>query len=128
MADGRNRPTMSDVARDCGVSQATVSLVLNGVVKVATGWNARSQLFADESKGRLGVLLPPEGTVSVVNTLNLVEGSHNRAAALVFMNYAISQQAQKAFAERMYYGPTNARAGVAPAVLARTASSPRNSG
>ena len=76
------------------------TLILNGVVRVATGWNARAQLYSDESKGRIGVLLPPEGSVFQINTINLTAGSKNRAAAVAFINYALSQQAQKAFTER----------------------------
>jgi putative spermidine/putrescine transport system substrate-binding protein len=102
------------------------SLILNGVVRVATGWNARAQLFSDETNGRLGVVLPPEGSVFQINTLNLVAGSKNKAAALAFMNYALGQEAQKAFTERMFYAPTNGRAQIDPRALARTAASPEN--
>ncbi len=56
------------------------TLILNGVVRVATGWNARAQLYSDETNGRLGVLLPPEGSVFQINTINVTEGSKNRAA------------------------------------------------
>jgi putative spermidine/putrescine transport system substrate-binding protein len=102
------------------------SLILNGVVKVATGWNARAQLYSDETKGRLGALLPPEGSVFQINTINVTAGSKNRAAAVAFANYALSQQAQKAFTERMFYAPTNGKAAIDPAALARTAASPEN--
>ncbi len=102
------------------------TLILNGVVRVATGWNARAQLYSDETGGRIGVLLPPEGSVFQINTINVTEGSKNRAAALAFVNYALSREAQKAFTERMFYAPTNAKADVAPAALARTAASPEN--
>lgn len=102
------------------------TLILNGVVRVATGWNARAQLLSDDTKGRLGVLLPPEGSVFQINTINTTEGSKNRAAALAFVNYALSREAQKAFSERMFYAPTNAKAGVSAAALARTAASPDN--
>jgi putative spermidine/putrescine transport system substrate-binding protein len=102
------------------------SLILNGVVRVATGWNARAQLFQDETNGRLVPVLPPEGSVFQINTLNLVAGSKNKAAALAFMNYALGQEAQKAFTERMFYAPTNARADILPSALARTAASPEN--
>ncbi|CAN1496545.1 AfuA ABC-type Fe3+ transport system, periplasmic component [Rhabdaerophilaceae bacterium] len=102
------------------------TLILNGVVKVATGWNARAQLYSDETKGRLGVLLPPEGSVFQINTINVTEGSKNRAAAVAFMNYALSREAQKAFSERMFYAPTNAKANVSAEALGRTAASPEN--
>jgi putative spermidine/putrescine transport system substrate-binding protein len=102
------------------------SLILNGVVKVATGWNARAQLFADQTAGKLGVLLPPEGSVFQINTINVTAGSKNRAAAIAFANYALSQAAQKAFTERMFYAPTNGKAQIDPAALARTASAPES--
>lgn len=100
------------------------SLILNGVVRVATGWNARAQLYSDETKGKIGVVLPPEGSVFQINTINLIKGSKNRAAAVAFINYALSKEAQKAFTERMFYAPTNAAADIDPKALARTASSP----
>jgi putative spermidine/putrescine transport system substrate-binding protein len=102
------------------------SLILNGVVKVATGWNARAQLYSDQSQGRIGVLLPPEGSVFQINTINVMNGSKNRAAALAFANYALSQEAQKAFTERMFYAPTNAKAAIDAKALARTAAAPEN--
>jgi putative spermidine/putrescine transport system substrate-binding protein len=102
------------------------SLILNGVVRVATGWNARAQLYSDETAGRIGVVLPPEGSVFQVNTINLVTGSKNKAAALAFIDYALGREAQKAFTERMFYAPTNAKADVDPKALARTAAAPEN--
>lgn len=102
------------------------SLILNGIVRVATGWNARSQRRFDESKGKLGTLLPPEGSVFQINTINLSAGSKNRAAAVAFINHALSQAPQKAFAEQVFYAPTNAKAQVAQEVLARTSAGPEN--
>lgn len=102
------------------------SLILNGVVKVATGWNARSQLYGDQTGGKIGTLLPPEGSVFQINTINLTAGSKNRAAAAAFVNYALSQPAQKAFTERMFYAPTNGKAVIDPKAIARTASAPES--
>ena len=48
------------------------TLVLNGTLAFGIGWNARAQLNHDRSDGRLGVMLPSEGTVFQINTLNLV--------------------------------------------------------
>ena len=83
------------------------SLVLNNTLSFATGWNARAQLYHDRSKGRLGVMLPSEGTIFQINTINLVKGAPHRDEALKFIAYALSAPAQKAFTERMFYGPTN---------------------
>lgn len=102
------------------------SLILNGVAKVATGWNARAQLYSDQTNGKIKALLPPEGSVFQVNTINLTAGSKNRAAAAAFVAHALSQGAQKAFTERMFYAPTNAKADVDAKALARTAASPEN--
>ncbi|CAN5126017.1 ABC transporter substrate-binding protein [soil metagenome] len=102
------------------------SLILNGVVKVATGWNARSQLYGDQSGGKIGTLLPPEGSVFQINTINLTAGSKNRAAAAAFVKYALSQPAQKAFTERMFYAPTNAKAQIDPKAITRTAAAPES--
>ncbi len=102
------------------------SLILNGVVKVATGWNARSQLYGDQSGGKIGTLLPPEGSVFQINTINLTAGSKNRAAAAAFVKHALSQPAQKAFTERMFYAPTNAKAQIDPKAVARTAAAPES--
>lgn len=100
------------------------SLILNGVAKVATGWNARAQLYSDQSQGKLATLLPPEGSVFQINTINITAGSKNRDAAFAFVSFALSQAAQKAFTERMFYAPVNAKAQIDPKAIARTASAP----
>ncbi len=102
------------------------SLILNGVAKVATGWNARAQLYSDQTGGKIKALLPPEGSVFQINTINLTAGSKNRAAAAAFVAHALSQGAQKAFTERMFYAPTNAKADIDAKALGRTAASPEN--
>ncbi len=94
------------------------SLILNGVVRVATGWNARAAaLFRRNRTGGSASLLPPEGSVFQINTLNLAAGSKNTCRQpLAFVKLrAWSQQAQKAFTERMFYAPTNATRADRPA-------------
>jgi putative spermidine/putrescine transport system substrate-binding protein len=100
------------------------TLILNDQVRFATGWNARAQLYADQSQGRIGVVLPAEGTVFQINTINIVAGAKNRARAAAFFTHALSAGPQAAFTERMFYGPTNAKAPVGPAAMARTALAP----
>ncbi len=100
------------------------TLILNDQVRFATGWNARAQLYSDQSNGRIGVVLPQEGTVFQINTINIVANAKNRARAAAFVTHALSTGPQAAFTERMFYGPTNTRATVSPAAMARTALAP----
>lgn len=101
------------------------TLILNDQVRFGTGWNARAQLYRDQSQGRIGVVLPEEGTVFQINTINVVANSRNRAQAHAFVAHALGAEAQRAFTERMFYGPTHPRANPAAAALARTALAPQ---
>jgi putative spermidine/putrescine transport system substrate-binding protein len=94
--------------------------IINGTGVIGTGWNARAQYWHTDSKGVLGVALPKEGSVMQINMINLVAGSKNQAAAELFINFALSPQAQKSFTEAMFYGPTNKKAEISPEALART--------
>ena len=102
------------------------TLVINGTVRAGIGWNARAQIYSDQSQGKLGVLLPEDGTVFQINTINVTAGSKNMAGAQAFLNYAIGAEAQKAFTERMFYAPVNTTAQISAAALARTATAPEN--
>jgi putative spermidine/putrescine transport system substrate-binding protein len=104
------------------------TMILNDQIAFATGWNARSQLYSVQSQGRIGVVLPQEGTAFQINTINVVAGSRNAAAARAFMTHALSAEAQKAFTERLFYGPTNTTAQISPEARARTAQSGEFSG
>jgi putative spermidine/putrescine transport system substrate-binding protein len=97
------------------------TVLLSGAARIGTGWNAQSQMYANRSEGKLGVLLPQEGSVFQIDTIDLVKGAKNPNAAQVFINYAISPEAQESFASTMFYAPTNKNAKVTPEVLARTA-------
>lgn len=94
--------------------------VVNGQVSLAVGWNARGQVNADTSNGRLKVALPTEGTVLQTNTINLIKGHPGGEAARKFVDYALSPEAQEAFTTAMYYAPTNTKAKVSPEVIDRT--------
>jgi putative spermidine/putrescine transport system substrate-binding protein len=100
------------------------TIVTNGDGALAIGWNARAQLYSDLSDGRLGVVLPEEGSIFQINTINLVANSANPAAAQAFINCALSAEAQSTFSDTMFYAPVNSTAEVSAEVLARTASSP----
>ncbi|GMA27215.1 extracellular solute-binding protein [Arenivirga flava] len=80
--------------------------VLTGQTVLGIGQNARGQFYADQSGGKLGVTIPEEGTVYQLNTINIREGSPNEEVALAFVDYALSAEAQEAFAAALFYAPT----------------------
>ncbi len=100
------------------------TFVIEGSADLAVGWNARGQTYARQSNGRLGVAIPDEGSLFQVNTINLVKGSRDPDAARALIAWTLGAEAQKAFTERMFYGPVNTTAKVAPEALARTAATP----
>jgi putative spermidine/putrescine transport system substrate-binding protein len=101
-----------------------LTLVLNGAVSLSTSWNAGSQQRRDEVGGKLGILIPPEGAIVIMDTVNVVAGTKQLDAALAFANYVISAEAQRAFAEGTYYGATNAGSIVRDEVLKRSVGNP----
>ena len=83
------------------------TLVASGSADLAIGWNARSQFHVNESQGRLGSVLPTEGTVSQVNVISAVKGTRQRELVETFIDYALGAEAQARFSAAMYYAPTN---------------------
>lgn len=106
-------------------SPSGMDLLLSGGVNIATGWNARSQIRSN-TVPHLGIMLPSEGTISVMDTLNLVKNAKNRAAGLAFINYALGGEAQTAFSNAAFYGPTTSKANVPAEAFARMTSAPDN--
>ncbi|NKC34144.1 ABC transporter substrate-binding protein [Falsiroseomonas selenitidurans] len=100
------------------------TFVTNGTAQLAVGWNARGQLYSRQSGGKLAAALPEEGSLFQINTLGLVKGSRQSDAAKAYIAYALSPEAQAAFAERMFYAPVNTKAPVSAAALSATAASP----
>lgn len=100
------------------------ALIVGGGSSLGVMWNARSQTYALQNEGKLGVASPIEGSTLQINTINLVNGAPQEEAARVFLAYALGREAQSAFTEAMFYAPVNARAEVAPDALARTIAAP----
>lgn len=98
--------------------------ILDGGAALSIGWNSRGQSLALRSFGRLAAAIPDEGSVFQINTINLVRGGPETDAGRLFLSYALSAEAQKAFTERMFHTPVNTRAQIAPNALARTAATP----
>lgn len=101
------------------------TLVQSGNAKLAVAWNARSQVYADESDGKLKVAIPEDPTVFQINTINLAANSSSPQAAQTFINYALSPEAQANFTETMFYAPTNTKAEPSAEALSRTAADPK---
>ncbi len=85
--------------------------IITGQTVLGLGQNARGQFYSDQSNKKMGVTFPKEGTVYQINTINLVKDAPHSAAAKTFIDYALSAEAQAAFAEKLFYAPsvTNAK-------------------
>ncbi|MEA5455427.1 ABC transporter substrate-binding protein [Sinomonas sp. JGH33] len=93
--------------------------VITGQTVIGLGQNARGQYYADQTGKKIGVAFPKEGTAYQINTINLVKGAPHSAAAKTFMNYALSAEAQEAFAKALYYAPSVSNAKLPADVQAR---------
>lgn len=96
-------------------------VIISGQAVIGAGWNARAQVNADASGGKLKATLPQEGSVFQINAINYVANGPGKDAGAKFIDYALSPEAQKAFTESMFYAPTNAKAQISEAAIARTA-------
>ncbi|TKT74574.1 ABC transporter substrate-binding protein [Aquamicrobium sp. LC103] len=95
--------------------------IASGQAAIGIGWNARAQVYSQESDGKQGVALPQEGSGFQINTINLVKDGPASEAAKTFVDYALSPEAQAAFTEEMFYAPTNSKAQISEQALERTA-------
>lgn len=98
--------------------------VTSGAVDLSIGYNARTQTASKQTPDRIAAVIPEEGSLSQINTINLVNGSSQTEAALQFMSYALSPEAQSAFTEALYYTPTNPNASISADARQRTAATP----
>lgn len=95
------------------------AVIQSGEVDLSICWNGRAQYLHDTQGGKIGIAAPKEGSIGQTNTIGLVEGSKNAEAAQLFINYALSAEAQSAFAEKSFYGPVNTKVNLPDAVAAR---------
>lgn len=93
--------------------------IASGQVWLGTAWNARAQVNIDLSKGKIQATVPEEGSVLQMDTINLVTNGPSKDGAARFVSYALGPVAQKAFAEAMFYTPTNAKVQLSEAAKAR---------
>lgn len=95
------------------------AVVQSGEADLAICWNGRAQYLHDKQGGKIGIALPREGSIGQVNTISLVKGSKQAQAAQRFIDYALSAEAQRTFAEQSFYGPVNTQVRLADAAAAR---------
>lgn len=100
------------------------SFITNGQAALGVGWNARGQLYSQQSGGKLAAVLPDEGSLFQINMIEAVRGAKQPEASRAFIDYALGTEAQAAFTDRMFYAPTNAAAKPSAEALGRTAASP----
>jgi putative spermidine/putrescine transport system substrate-binding protein len=101
--------------------------IANGNGAIGVGWNARGQIYDNSTHGKLKPVLPSQGTVYQINTINLSSHSRNKLAAETFINYALSPQAQASFDDVAYYAPTNVHTVLPADVRDRVATSAKAS-
>ncbi|WNJ88863.1 ABC transporter substrate-binding protein [Bosea sp. 685] len=94
-------------------------MVMSQQAAIGAGYNARSQVFADQPGSVLAASIPDEGTLFQINAVTLVKNAPQPAAARKLVDYMLSPVAQKAFAEAMFYGPTNKKAELSPEAAKR---------
>ncbi len=95
------------------------AVVQSGEADLSICWNARAQYLHDTQGGKIGVTVPKEGTVGQINTIGRVAGSPRADQATAFIDYALSPEAQTAFAVKSYYGPVNTRVTLPDGVATR---------
>lgn len=93
-------------------------LVAHHQALLAVGWNSRSETHKAALEG-YATTVPREGTVVVTLMIAQVTDRPNSEAAQAFINYSLSPQAQQAFAQAMFYAPSNQKTQVSDAMRAR---------
>ncbi|AQU88404.1 opine/polyamine ABC transporter substrate-binding protein [Komagataeibacter nataicola] len=95
------------------------TLVMAQTVALGVGWNARTQMMRARKAGPIDGVVPSEGSVSQINTLNVARGTPDMELACAFVNHALSATVQKRFAQAAFYGPTNSDVVLEPALDSR---------
>lgn len=96
------------------------NVILSGQVDLSFGFNARAQYYSLQPNSNLAAAAPEEGVIFQINTINLVKNAPQEKAARKVLDYMLSPAAQKAFAEAMYYAPTNSKTQVSQETMNRT--------
>lgn len=103
----------------------TIPAVASGEIWLLPFWNARTQLNIDKG-APIGAARPQEGSFAQMNTVSLVKNAKNPELGKKLINVMLSEEAQRKFAEIMYYGPTNKLVKLPPEIAKRTVYGPED--
>lgn len=99
---------MPSVAATYSQADQLVSLFERGDVVIAPWYPDRAGRAADGG-APVAVAYPKEGAIGILGTLSVPKGTKRIELAKKFIDVALSEPAQKCFAERQYSGPVNKR-------------------
>lgn len=71
-------------------------LMREGRITAMPAWNGRAQLLKEEGVP-IEYVIPKEGTIPLIATLNVPSGAENKSAAYKFVNYFLDKQRQEAW-------------------------------
>ncbi len=81
-------------------------------------WNGRTQLLKDQGLP-IDSVIPKEGTIPITNVFTVPKTAKDKDLAHKFINFFLEEVQQRAWAEAIYYGPTNKEVKVSPEVARR---------
>ncbi len=87
-------------------------------VWLAPYWNGRAQLYKDQNLP-IDIAFPKEGTMAVSNIWVVPKAAKNKELAYKFIDFYLQVEQQQAWAENIYYSPTNKNVKLAPDKAAR---------
>ena len=85
-----------------------VVLLTNGEGMIGTGWDGRTFIAEDETKGKVRWIRPKEGAASSGPVIGVVKGG-NEEAAYKLVDFSLGVEPQRGFCEAMFYGSVNTK-------------------
>ncbi len=96
-------------------------------VWLAPYWNGRAQLYKDQNLP-IDIAFPKEGTMAVSNIWVVPTAAKNKDLAYKFIDFYLQVEQQQAWAENIYYSPTNKNVKLTPDKAARVIYGPEQIG
>ena len=90
-------------------------------------WNGRTQYLKDQGLP-IDSVIPKEGTIPITNVFTVPKTAKDKDLAYKFINFFLEEAQQRAWAEAIYYGPTNKEVKLPPEVARRIPYGPEQIG